>query len=258
MEPPETPRPLRPSFSRGFQTIFQCLAILVAVTAALALHTVGELARLRTEVSETLSERERRLHALRSRVQFDSERRRLLLGVRDAILRTRPNAGQVMAYELAILVLEASEKFPGVDPLLLVAVGIVESGYDVEATSHAGARGLYQIYPPTGRRLARELGWEFHEGLLHDPASNTEMAAFYLNLLGDAYNDVEMILAEYNGGPLNAGYFRADAEKLAGETRDYVPRVIAVYQRLARELGRAVPVASAHGTENFVDSGGGE
>jgi len=215
---------------------YRYLALLVAVTGALAFHAYRKVVQLRSEVNEALWQSEQRFHSLRSRVEFDFDRRRLLLGVRDAILKTRPTVGPLRAQELATLVLKASEKFPRVDPLLLVAVGIVESGFDIEATSHMGARRLYQIYPPTGRLLARELGWEFDEELLHDPARNTEMAACYLNILGTAYNDVEMILAEYNGGPLNAGYFRANAEKLAGETRDYVPRVIAVYERLGREI----------------------
>jgi soluble lytic murein transglycosylase-like protein len=184
-----------------------------------------------------------RLRSLRTQVEFDVERQRLLLGIRDAILETRPEVGPAKSFELATLVIESTEKYPGVDPLLLVAVGIVESGYDVEAISHAGARGLYQIYPPTGRLLAGMMGWEFNETILNDPAKNTEMAACYLSLLGSAYNDVEMILAEYNGGPLNAGYFRAKVQKLAGETRDYVPRVLAVYERLAREIGGPVPAS---------------
>jgi len=248
MESPKTSHPLQSWFERGFRTCaVQVLALLVALSGALAFQAFRNLARFQRELHETLWRSEQRFHTLQSQVKFDSERRRLLLGIRDAILKTRPKVGPVRAYELATLVLEASEKFPSVDPLLLVAVGIVESGYDMGATSHAGARGLYQIYPSTGRLLARELGWEFHEELLHDPARNTEMAACYLNLLGAAYNDLEMILAEYNGGPLNAGYFRANVEKLAGETRDYVPRVIAVYERLGREIGRTVPLASARG-----------
>ena len=248
MESLKTPGPLRSSFKRGIRHhAYQCLALLVAVSGALAFHAFGKVARLHREANEALWRSEQRFQSLQSQVQFDFERRRLLLGIRDAILKNRPKLGPVRAYELATLVLEASEKFPGVDPLLLVAVGIVESGYDIEAISHMGARGLYQIHPSTGRLLARELGWEFDEELLHDAARNTEMAACYLNLLGAAYNDVEMVLAEYNGGPLNAGYFRANAEKLAGETRDYVPRVIAVYERLGREIGRAVPLASAQG-----------
>ncbi len=234
--------------NRGFQTYaFHCLALLVALSGALAFHAFREVARFQRDMRETLWRSEQQFHRLQSQVQFDFERRRLLLGIRDAIVKTKPKVGPVRAYELATLVVEASDKFPSVDPLLLVAVGIVEIGYDIEAISHVGARGLYQIYPPTGRLLARELGWEFDEEFLHDPARNTEMAACYLNLLGAAYDDVEMILAEYNGGPRNAGYFRANAEKLAGETRDYVPRVIAVYERLGREIGRTAPLAPARG-----------
>jgi len=234
---------------------YQCLALLVGISAGLAFHAFREIARLRGDVNETLRRSEERFEILESQVRFDSERSRLHAGIRDAILETRPAVGPDRAHELSTLVLEASEKFPTVDPLLLVAVGIVESGYDIEAISHAGARGLYQIYPPTGRLLARELGWEFNEELLHDPARNTEMAACYLNLLGTAYNDVEMILAEYNGGPLNAGYFRANAQDLAGETRDYVPRVLAVYDRLGREIGRTAPSASTRGKSSAAYPG---
>ena len=45
-----------------------------------------------------------------------------------------------------------------------------------------------------------------------------------------------MVLAEYNGGPLNAGYLRAGAGALASETRSYVPRVLELYQRLKQEF----------------------
>ncbi|MGH9319337.1 MAG: lytic transglycosylase domain-containing protein [Vicinamibacteria bacterium] len=230
------------SFERGWRTLaVQSLALLVAVNGALAFYAFRQVEALRAEVNDSLWRSEQRFHSLQSQVRFDSERRRLLLGIRNAILQTRPQVGLAQSYLFANLVLEATEKYPSVDPLLLVSVGIVESGYDLQAISHAGARGLYQIYPSTGRLLARMLGWEYDETLLHDPARNTEMAACYLDLLGTAYNDIEMILAEYNGGPLNAGYFRAKVGSLAGETRDYVPRVIAVYERLGREIGSAVP-----------------
>lgn len=216
--------------------LFQGLACLVALSGVAAFHTFHQVARLRAEMVDDLRRNEERLERLQSQLEFDSERRRLRRLIHDAILRTRPGGGSDRAFELATLALEASEKYPRVDPLLLVAVGIVESGYDVDATSRAGARGLYQISPSTGRLLARKLGWEFDETMLYDPATNTEMAARYLDLLATAYKDVGMILAEYNGGPLNAGYFRAKAKKLAVETRNYVPRVIAVYERLERGM----------------------
>jgi len=146
-----------------------------------------------------------------------------------------------------VIVLDASDKFPSVDPLLLVSVGIVDSEFNPALVSRTGARGLYQIHSTTGRLLARSLGWEYSDDMLHDPAKNTEMAACYLDLLQTAYNDVAMVLAEYNGGPLNAGYFRANVRALATETKGYVPRVLSVYERLARELG------DQRGTVPFLD-----
>ena len=143
-----------------------------------------------------------------------------------------PRASLGDAYLYARLALDASEKYPAVDPLLLLAIGTVESRYDPQAKSHADARGLYQIWPSTGRMLARSLGWEYEEHTLYDPEKNTEAAALYLDILFSAYSDPQMVLAEYNGGPLNAGYYRADVGALAAETRSYVPRVLELYGRL--------------------------
>jgi hypothetical protein len=44
------------------------------------------------------------------------------------------------------------------------------------------------------------------------------------------------VLAEYNGGPINAGYLRAKAPALAAETRSYVPRVLELHERLKQEF----------------------
>src|SRR4029453_11278360 len=136
------------------------------------------------------------------------------------------------AFHYAELALDASEKYPAVDPLLLLAIGTVESHYDPQARSTADARGLYQIWPSTGRLLLRSLGWNYDEAALYDPEKNTHAAALYLDILFSTYNDPALVLAEYNGGPLNAGYFRAGVRQLAPETRNYVPLVLDVYARL--------------------------
>ena len=47
-----------------------------------------------------------------------------------------------------------------------------------------------------------------------------------------------MVLAEYNGGPLNAGYFRAGVSALAAETRNYVPQVLELYERLKERFAK--------------------
>src|SRR5712691_6769456 len=72
------------------------------------------------------------------------------------------------------------------------------------------------------------------------PEKNTQAAALYLDILFSTYSDPQMVLAEYNGGPLNAGYFRAGVGPLAAETRNYVPRVLQLYARLKEEFDRGM------------------
>jgi soluble lytic murein transglycosylase-like protein len=179
---------------------------------------------------------ERKIQQLESGIAFDSKRRDLLLGMRDHIMRVNPRVSLAEAYRYAELALRASEKYPAVDPLLLLAIGVVESRYDALAKSPADARGLYQIWPSTGRLLLRSLGWNYDDDALYDPEKNTEAAALYLDILFSTYNDPQMVLAEYNGGPLNAGFFRAGVGQLAAETRNYVPRVLEVHARLKQQF----------------------
>ena len=57
-----------------------------------------------------------------------------------------------------------------------------------------------------------------------------------------------MVLAEYNGGPLNAGYYRAGSKRAAAETTDYVKKVGTVYDNLKDrfELGVEVTLEQMH------------
>ena len=154
--------------------------------------------------------------------------------MRNHILKVNAKVSLGDAYRYAELAVEACEKYPAVDPLLLLAIGVVESGYDPAAKSPADARGLYQIWPSTGRLLVRALGWSYDDATLYDPEKNTQAAALYLDMLFATYSDPQMVLAEYNGGPLNAGYFRAGVGALASETRSYVPKVMELHARLRR------------------------
>jgi hypothetical protein len=208
------------------------LSLLFGAVVLLGHRMAGELSRQDEKTAVALAQFERKVQHLESAVSFETQRRQMLLGMRDHILRVNPRVGLGDAYRYAEYVLRASEKYPAVDPLFLLAIGTVESRYDTEARSEADARGLYQIWPSTGRLLLRGLGWEYDEAALYDPEKNTEAAALYLDILFAAYGDPQMVLAEYNGGPLNAGYFRAGVGTLAAETRNYVPQVLAVYARL--------------------------
>src|SRR5204862_39005 len=81
----------------------------------------------------------------------------------------------------------------------------------------------------------------YEEAALYDPEKNTQAAALYLDILFSTYNDPQLVLAEYNGGPLNAGYFRAGAGELAAETRSYVPRVLQLHARLKEQFAKGTP-----------------
>jgi transglycosylase-like protein with SLT domain len=219
---------------------FLCLCMLLLVAVVLGHQALRGVDLQNQQTAAALARMDRKIQQVESGIAFDSQRRYLLLGMRDHILKVNPRVSLADAYRYAELALAASEKYPAVDPLLLLAIGIVESRYDPQAKSPADARGLYQIWPSTGRLLLRALGWEYDEDALYDPEKNTQAAALYLDILFSTYNDPQMVLAEYNGGPLNAGFFRAGVSQLAAETRNYVPRVLQVHARLKDELEKGV------------------
>jgi soluble lytic murein transglycosylase len=237
--PREQPRTRTLVIRQG--SVWQSLAVLFLGLLLLAVVLLGHQAlraveRQNQELSYSIARFERKIEQVESGIAFDSSRRQLLLGMRDHIMKVNPRASLGDAYRYAQLVLEASEKYPSVDPLLLLAIGTVESRYDPQAVSSADARGLYQIWPSSGRLLFRSLGWDYEDAALHAPQKNTAAAALSLDILFSAYGDPQMVLAEYNGGPLNAGYFRAGVGALSPETRSYVPQVLEVYGRLKEKF----------------------
>ena len=225
-----------------------CLCLVLLGVVLLGHRELRALDQRRVQDEARLTRFEAKVQQLESGLSSDGRRRRLLLGVRDHILRVNPRVSLGEAYRYAELALAAGEKYPAVDPLLLVAIGTVESRYDPQAKSHADARGLYQIWPATGRLLLRGLGRDYDEAVLYDPATNTEAAALYLDILFATYSDPQMVLAEYNGGPLNAGYFRAGVQALSAETRGYVPQVMALHEKLRHQFEDAAlePPDSVH------------
>lgn len=224
--------------------------LLSTAAAALALSLGGLVATLRSlervapRGRGELEAAERRVAVLGRRLAQLREREQLGEWIQQEIRRSNPRLDAMEAREYGGLLLDITEKFSSVDPLFLLAVGIVESRFTTGATSHADAKGLYQIWPATGRWLADDLGWEFSEGMLYEPAKNTELAACYLDKLFATYGDPRLVLAEYNGGPISARRLREGNGRLAPETRDYVFKVMSVLDGLNRRLDLAAASAS--------------
>jgi soluble lytic murein transglycosylase-like protein len=107
-----------------------------------------------------------------------------------------------------------------VDPTLVAAVARAESGFNLRAVSHAGAKGLMQLMDGTARGLGVENSF--------DPAQNVEGGTRFLSAMLERFGSPELALAAYNAGP-NAVLKHGGVPPFK-ETQTYVRRVLD-YQR---------------------------
>ncbi len=110
----------------------------------------------------------------------------------------------------------------GVDSALIRAVMHVESWFQADAVSSAGAQGLMQLMPATQVR--------FGVSDPFDPLDNITAGAAYLAWLLEEFNgDLTRAVAAYNAGE-NAVRRHGGVPPFA-ETREYVRRVNIMYRR---------------------------
>ncbi len=137
----------------------------------------------------------------------------------------------------------------GLEPALLAAMINVESGFDPDAESSAGAIGLMQLTPSTGQGIADRTGgarWTVED--LHDPELNIRYGSWYIAHLLERFAGEEdptlVALAAYNAGQGNViewieaggGTLELDGIPFP-ETRSYVVQV----RDLTRRYREAFP-----------------
>ncbi len=90
----------------------------------------------------------------------------------------------------------------GLDPFFVAGLIRQESLFQPSIRSHAGATGLMQIMPATGRGLAREMGLRgFQTGQLEEPGTNIAMGTRYIAQQLRRFDGREAdALAAYNAG----------------------------------------------------------
>jgi len=175
-------------------------------------------------------------HAFDSMVEYNpaiqAGIRRWLTDMRPALLTSYEN------YQNLRAVMWPEWEKRGLPEALLFGIMAKESNGRVHASSRAGAAGLMQFMPATGRRFGLGPdGTGFDTRF--DARSAAEASATYLNeRMRELNNSIELSLAGYNGGEGRAArIFRENPgqgfwvdrvyNQFPAETKDYVPMVIA-------------------------------
>ena len=138
-----------------------------------------------------------------------------------------------------------------VDTFLVAAMILEESRYNAAAVSWAGAIGLMQIMPATGRELAQQLKIRrFRTSMLKQPDINIRMGAKYIADLNSWFgNNPMLVIGAYNGGPgrmkrwvSTKGIKDIDlfVEKITiRETRLHIKKVIDSYDNYVQLYGKS-------------------
>lgn len=136
------------------------------------------------------------------------------------------------------------------DPAWMYAIVRQESAFIPDARSPAGALGLMQIMPGTGRKIARTLNKPLQNRTeLLDADVSLEFGSTYLRILLDDLDEHPVLAAAaYNAGPHRVERWRPAEQNMSadlwiekvpyGETREYLRRVLAYTTIYEQRLGR--------------------
>jgi soluble lytic murein transglycosylase len=124
-----------------------------------------------------------------------------------------------------------------IDPNLILGLIRQESAFDESARSKANARGLMQVLPSTGRKLARQAGIpRFNSKKLYQAETNIILGTRYLAARIQQYGKAELALAAYNAGDSRVDLWLQEFGNLDmvefveqipfSETRGYVKQVL--------------------------------
>ena len=155
----------------------------------------------------------------------------------DALLtRVAPALPSNMREKLGEAVLLEANR-AGYDPLFVLALVSVESGFRMQATSERGARGLVQMKPSTFAWIsAREPdvgGDDYETG--QDPVVDVRLAVRYFRWLERRFGSRDDALMAYNAGPKRLREYKL-VDEIPERIKEYPRRVKRDYARFVRVL----------------------
>lgn len=121
-----------------------------------------------------------------------------------------------------------------IDPALIKAIIMAESGYNIKAVSNKGAKGLMQLMP----RTARAMGVED----IFNPLQNITGGIQYFKQMVNRFDgDVKMALAAYNAGSRNVHHYKGVPPFKA--THYYIKKVFKYYQIYKNQMSEEIDSA---------------
>ena len=144
--------------------------------------------------------------------------------------------------------LKGNAQAQGLDPYIVAALAAQESTFDAKIRSSANAVGLMQIIPPTGRRLAKQVGVRnFSERSLENPEINARLGTQYFGDMVKEFGGYHFALAGYNAGEQRVRRWNSEAPGLPQdewidnipypETQNYVKRILGTAEDYRRLYG---------------------
>ena len=107
-------------------------------------------------------------------------------------------------------IVEENAQWFDIDEALLYALIKTESGFDKNAVSSVGAKGLTQITPDTFRWLQTKTGEAYEEDALFTPEISIYYGAYFLDMLLEEFSNTETALAAYHAGRGKVNEWLAD------------------------------------------------
>jgi soluble lytic murein transglycosylase-like protein len=156
-----------------------------------------------------------------------------LLNVYSVVRKRMTDASDSSVWAVSKTILEESRRH-ALDPLLVVALINVESGFQLRAASADGARGLMQIQPFSAKAIAEQRRSVYQKDKhvsggdpdLDNPIVNIKLGVFYLHSLRQSFSDLKVALAAYNQGPTQVKNLLVEEEDVPS---DYAMKVLSTY-----------------------------
>jgi soluble lytic murein transglycosylase-like protein len=118
-----------------------------------------------------------------------------------------------------------------IDPALIKAIIMAESGYNTNAVSKSGAKGLMQLMPQTAQSLGVQDIFNPHQNIMGG-------VQYFKHLVNRFNGDVNLALAAYNAGSRNVRNY--DGIPPFKATHSYIKKVLMYYQIYKNQMEEKV------------------